>query len=371
MRPTLLPKPNPRRWNNSDVIVNLEAEDHEGSGVEEIVYSANGAQEIEEKTVRGTSAELRIATEGKTTVYYSAKDIAGNIGEKASVIIGIDKTDPEVHCEKPDDLWHRTDVSIPCTTKDSISGLGDLTDANFLLSTENARERIEDGEEGDSASTNSREICDAAGNCTMAGPIGGIKIDRKSPVIDIVAPPNDAEYKLTEHVEATYACIDSGSGVDECSGSAANGGAIDTSSVGSKSFIVKAKDNAGNSTSESHRYDVVYDFTSSGSVRLQDDPSGLYVAKAGSTVLVEFGLGGYRGSDVFAVGYSRSQNIECPEQGSQVSITESTAQFTKLPNADRYAYAWNTTTDWSGTCRQLVLKLNDGTAHVANFRFTE
>ena len=52
-RATLSPEPNAAGWNNNDVTVSLEATDVGGSNVEEIVYSASGAQPIEEKTVRG------------------------------------------------------------------------------------------------------------------------------------------------------------------------------------------------------------------------------------------------------------------------------------------------------------------------------
>ena len=35
----------------------------------------------------------------------------------------------------------------------------------------------------------------------------------------------------------------------------------------------------------------------------------------------------------------------------------------------RYSYVWQTTAAWAGTCRQLIVKLVDGTYHRANFHF--
>jgi hypothetical protein len=35
-----------------------------------------------------------------------------------------------------------------------------------------------------------------------------------------------------------------------------------------------------------------------------------------------------------------------------------------------YVYTWATNRAWRGTCRELVLKLSDGTEHRALFRFT-
>jgi len=37
--------------------------------------------------------------------------------------------------------------------------------------------------------------------------------------------------------------------------------------------------------------------------------------------------------------------------------------------SDRYQYIWKTESAWAGTCRQLVIKLDDGTEHRANFKF--
>jgi hypothetical protein len=38
---------------------------------------------------------------------------------------------------------------------------------------------------------------------------------------------------------------------------------------------------------------------------------------------------------------------------------------------DQYIYVWKTDKSWAGTCRQLVVKLNDGTYHRANFKLTK
>jgi len=35
----------------------------------------------------------------------------------------------------------------------------------------------------------------------------------------------------------------------------------------------------------------------------------------------------------------------------------------------QYNYVWKTDKSWAGTCRQLVVKLIDGTIHYANFKF--
>jgi len=34
-------------------------------------------------------------------------------------------------------------------------------------------------------------------------------------------------------------------------------------------------------------------------------------------------------------------------------------------------YVWKTDSAWAGTCRQLLVTLNDGTQHIAYFQFTK
>ena len=70
--------------------------------------------------------------------------------------------------------WHADNVALACTASDGGTGLANPADASFSLITSVAA-----GVENANASTDSRVVCDVAGNCTTAGPIGGNKIDRK------------------------------------------------------------------------------------------------------------------------------------------------------------------------------------------------
>ena len=60
-------------------------------------------------------------------------------------------------------------------------------------------------------------------------------------------------------VLADYECADepNGSGLDSCDGSVADGAAVDTGSLGQKTFTVDASDHAGNTESTSVSYTVV------------------------------------------------------------------------------------------------------------------
>jgi hypothetical protein len=160
--------------------------------------------------------------------------------------------------------------------------------------------------------------------------------------------------------------------VDECKGSVSRGNTIDTSSIGPKTFEVKAKDKAGNTASVTHAYNVIYDFTSGDPIQLvEDPPSKRYITTAGHPILVTFGLGGDRGSNVLAAGYPRWREIECAVRAPSTTTMANNLQVTPDSSSGRYAYVWDTSDAWAGTCGRLVLKLNDGTQHSADFRFTE
>ena len=187
-----------------------------------------------------------------------------------------DTTPPEVTCGTADGLWHGSDVSIACSAVDTDSGLANAADASFYLYT-----NVASGSETDNAATGSRTVCDNAGNCTTVGPIAGNKIDRKAPDITVAAP-TAMTYLLGQPVMANYGCIDAGSGVGSCSGSLAVGASLDTSTVGSRSFVVTALDAAGNSSTRTVNYEVSY------RVCVQFDQSKAY--KSGSTVPIKLQL---------------------------------------------------------------------------------
>jgi hypothetical protein len=63
---------------------------------------------------------------------------------------------------------------------------------------------------------------------------------------------------LDQVVLASYTCDDTGgAGLASCDGDVPSGSAIDTSTLGSRSFIVHATDNAGNATDATSTYTVV------------------------------------------------------------------------------------------------------------------
>ena len=99
-----------------------------------------------------------------------------------------------------------------------------------------------------------------------------------------------------------------------------------------------------------------------------DPPPALNSAFANTNVIVGFSLGAYYGTDVLAAGYPQSVQISCTTFAPIAGTTAATTGSLGAAGND-YRYGWRSQKQWSGTCRQFVLKLADGTTHVANFKF--
>jgi hypothetical protein len=167
--------------------------------------------------------------------------------------LSIDRMPPRVSCGRADRAWHGDNVQIACTAEDRELGLGNPSDARFLLAT-----AVADGDETSAAETNSRTVCDGGGNCANVVPVQGNRIDRKPPTIDVTAPRSDAVYVLHQAAVGSFSCADGGSGVVSCAASSDNGRPIPTSSVGASAFAVVAADQVGNSRTVSIPYAVTY-----------------------------------------------------------------------------------------------------------------
>ncbi len=283
---SLSPVPNAAGWNNSNVTVTLNSMDNPGgSGVKQITYSASGAQSLAGTTVNAASASIVISTEGTTTITFFATDNAGNAETPKQVIVMLDKTPPSISCGAADGVWHATDVTIACNGSDSGSGLANSSDAGFALST-----AVPAGTETASAPPGTHSVCDLAGNCATAGPVGGNMVDKKPPSISITTTTNTS-YLLDQAINANYACTDGGSGVATCTGTVASGSSIDTSSVGSKSFTVNAADKVGNvAPPQAVSYSVTYNLC------LLYDPTRS--VQGGSTIPLKIQLCDFNNSDV-------------------------------------------------------------------------
>lgn len=206
---------------------------------------------------------------------------------------------------------------------------------------------------------------DGAGNATAQVSLA-VQVDATAPTVTFSGCPTDVVLGST--ASATWDASDAHSGLaTPASGSIA----LDTSAVGTYDVTASATDNVGHPTEATCTYRVVYDFA--GFFRPVLNPPSTLTVRAGDVVVLSWSLAGFQGLDVLASGYPVSAPIEC---GSSPALTEGTAttsrrglQYLKSPSG-RYAYSWTTSTAWAGTCRQVVVKLDDGTYHRANVRFS-
>jgi hypothetical protein len=199
---------------------------------------------------------------------------------------------------------------------------------------------------------------------------GSTDADTTPPSITITAPTG-ASYILGQAVTASYSCADSDSGVASCVGSVPDGSPIDTASVGTKTFRVDAADVAGNTASATVTYQVIYSWA--GFFQPVDNPPVLNQVTAGRSIPVKFSLGGNQGLSIFAAGYPASRQIMCegadPIDDIEQPGNAGASGLSYDAASGQYTYTWKTEKVWAGTCRQLTLRLADGTDHTANFKF--
>lgn len=198
--------------------------------------------------------------------------------------------------------------------------------------------------------------------------------DHTAPTATIASPEANRSYVLGQQVKASYSCEDppaGSSGLASCVGTVPPGDLIDTSSVGTKVFTVEAADRAGNRTTATGAYRVVYafiattgPFSSSGTVN---------TLKAGKDVSFTFSLGGSQGLDILAPEPVLSVEVSCPAGAPRTALHENAdgkvSGLRYLASTATYEYEWVTSKAWSGTCRRFSLALRDGTVHVAVFEF--
>jgi len=81
------------------------------------------------------------------------------------------------------------------------------------------------------------------------------RADTTPPAIELVRPGDGASFAVGAPVTAAYRCVEpaTGSGLRSCTGTVANGEAVDTS-PGTHTFVVTAEDGAGNVATVEHTY---------------------------------------------------------------------------------------------------------------------
>jgi uncharacterized protein len=176
-----------------------------------------------------------------------------------------------------------------------------------------------------------------------------------------------------ENGALTYAWDLDNNGSFETPGQSATFSAPANSAPATLTIKVQVTDDGGLSAVDSATVNVIFNFA--GFFQPVDNQPTLNLVKAGQAIPVKFSLGGDQGLSIFAAGYPKSEQITCdasePVDGIEETVPAGGSSLSYDPVTDRYTYVWKTDKAWANTCRQLVLKLTDGTFQRADFQFTK
>ncbi|MFL6208481.1 MAG: PxKF domain-containing protein [Pyrinomonadaceae bacterium] len=197
-------------------------------------------------------------------------------------------------------------------------------------------------------------------------------VDTTTPVINcpanivVTLPPNSMATSMAVSYPAVTATDSCASSVTVNS-SPASGSVFP---VGTTTVNATASDGS-NTASCSFTVTVLYNFT--GFFPPVSNLPVFNVVNAGRAIPVKFSLSGYKGLNIFAANSPTSGEIACNSSDPAVTVQDTvTAGGSSLnydTSSDQYNYVWKTDPAWAGTCRQLVVQLNDGSVHRADFKF--
>lgn len=199
-------------------------------------------------------------------------------------------------------------------------------------------------------------------------------------VQDTLAPditcPSNVVVTLPANSTATSMAVNypAVTATDDCSSSVTVNSSPASGSVfpvGTTTVNATADDGAGHVSNCSFTVTVKYNFT--GFFQPVDNLPTLNIVQAGRAIPVKFSLSGNKGLGIFAAGSPSSGPIACnssdPATLLEETVTAGGSSLAYDPTSDRYIYVWKTDPSWAGTCRQLVVELNDGSIYRANFKF--
>ncbi len=310
-------------------------------------------------TLSAISGPLSAYGLGERTASCSYTD-GGGLLASGSVTYGIvDTTDPVItfvsRTAANGNGWNNGDVTVNWSCSDSGSGVV-AASVSKTVSTEGADQ------------STIGTCADHAGN-TASDTQTGINIDKTDPVVGVTGVSDGATYILGSVPVAGCSTTDALSDVATAATLGVSGGPLGSITA----TCSGALDKAGNAGSASVTYNVIYAWT--GFFRPVENLPITNVAKAGSAIPVKFHLGGDQGLLIFEAGYPASGKIVCSATAEAEAVDETvTAGSSSLsydPVAGQYIYVWKTDKGWAGTCRQLQVRLIDGTMHTARFSFSK
>jgi hypothetical protein len=294
-----------------------------------------------------------------TTFSCSATSVGGTSNQ--AVTIKRDATLPTISAAaitaSNTNGWYNGAVTVHFTCGDNLSGVASCPADQTLTG------------EGASVGSTAQSATDAAGNASAPSNVVRVAIDKTAPSVSVTGVSNGASYPLGSVPAAACSTTDALSGVAAQATLSITGGNAD----GTGSFTATcsgATDKAGNTGAASASYTVAYRW--SGFFQPVDNLPTVNSAKAGSAIPIKFSLGGDYGLNIFAQGYPKVQVVSCgsgaPIDEIEQTVTAGGSSLSYDAASGQYTYVWKTDKAWAGSCRQLIVRLVDGTDHVVLFQ---
>jgi Domain of unknown function (DUF5011)/HYR domain/Domain of unknown function DUF11 len=301
-------------------------------------------------------------TVGTYTLTYTVADASGNDATVVRTVNVVDTTGPAIT------LNGNSTVTVECHTSYTDAG------ATAFDACGNASVAVNSSGSVDVNTVGTYTITYTATDGTNTS-----TATRTVNVVDTTAPtincPADIVVTLPANSAATTMPVNFNvTATDSCSTTAT----VNTSHASGASFPVgttivnaTATDPSGNASTCTFNVTVHYLFT--GFFSPISNLPVVNTVKAGSAIPIKFSLSGNKGLNIFAADYPASGTVGCNSNDPVVDLTEidtpGNSVLSYNATSDQYSYNWKTLKAWEGTCRQLVVKLNDGTEHRANFKF--
>ena len=296
-------------------------------------------------------------------VTFSCIVASGAGTTSSSVTIKRDATPPVLTFGTPSPApntngWNKTNVSIPFTRSDALSGVASTsTTSPLVLSTEGANV------------TGQVVVTDLAGNSATFTSVPR-NLDKTAPVAEMNTPEDGATYGFYQDVAADFWCTDTL--LVSCTAPTANGALINTRTAGTLSYKITAKDSVY-TTTHTHTYSVESTFDFDGFLSPASAAPTLNLVTRGALVPIRWRLPDGRGGFVTNPASFSSATVGSLTCGgaSSVPLNETASGPAGIgfdTATGSFVYNWQTSASWTG-CRKLSIKLKDNSVHELRFKF--
>ena len=295
---------------------------------------------------------------------YTATDAAGNTASDSQTITVSDTTAPTLNV--PADIVVSNDAgSCSAAVSFSVTAADNCGPANVQLSHASGSV-FQKG-----TTTVTATATDAVGNTTVKT-FNVTVNDTEKPTISY--PAGGVTVQLPLNSPATSMAVNyTVTAADNCPGVTLNVSPASGSvfNVGTTTVTAVATDASGNTETVTFTVTVLYNFN--GFFSPVSNLPTFNSVNAGRAVPIKFSLSGNKGLNIFAAGSPASQPISCsttaPTADLEGTVSSGGSSLSYDAGSDQYHYTWKTESSWAGTCRALVVTLNDGSTHTAYFKF--